>query len=58
MTPLDAMVKECDEEASLPESLVRRRVKWVASLTSFAVYTDTMKAICNLVIFEPPLWPS
>ena len=29
MTPLDAMVKECDEEASLPDELVRSRVRRV-----------------------------
>jgi hypothetical protein len=29
MLPLDTIVKECDEEASLPESLVRKHVRWV-----------------------------
>jgi hypothetical protein len=29
MLPLDTIIKECDEEASLPESLVRKHVRWV-----------------------------
>jgi hypothetical protein len=27
MTPLESMVKECDEEASLPEEFVRSRLR-------------------------------
>ncbi len=29
MNIFECLVKECDEEASLPEKLVRERVKWV-----------------------------
>lgn len=29
MTPLETMIKECEEEASLPEELVRKHVRSV-----------------------------
>lgn len=29
MRPLETMIKECDEEANLPEDFVRARLKWV-----------------------------
>lgn len=28
MRPLESMIKECDEEASLPEDFVRQRLEW------------------------------
>lgn len=31
MTPIETVIKECHEEASLPESLVRRRVRSVSA---------------------------
>ncbi|KZT50785.1 hypothetical protein CALCODRAFT_525823 [Calocera cornea HHB12733] len=35
MSPLDSMVKECEEEASLPPDLVRAHIKQVSSISYF-----------------------
>jgi hypothetical protein len=32
MAPFECLVKECHEEASLPETLVRQRARWVAAI--------------------------
>jgi hypothetical protein len=29
MTPVDSMIKECDEEASFPEDFVKKHIKCV-----------------------------
>ncbi|WOO80194.1 putative protein [Vanrija pseudolonga] len=37
LNPIETMVKECDEEASLPESLVRSRLRNVGAATYFYI---------------------
>lgn len=40
MTPAESMVKECDEEASLPEQLVRKRIRNTGVSTYFYITDD------------------
>lgn len=40
MTPLESMIKECDEEASLPDEFVRKRLKCTGVITYFYVTPD------------------
>lgn len=35
LSPTEALIKECDEEASLPEDFVRRHLKSVGSVSYF-----------------------
>ncbi|KAI1449611.1 NUDIX hydrolase domain-like protein [Annulohypoxylon stygium] len=49
-TPLDTLIHEADEEASLPEALVRERVRSVGVLTYLCVTADDFPGEKGLVI--------
>ncbi|WVR03387.1 hypothetical protein IAU60_000378 [Kwoniella sp. DSM 27419] len=57
-TPLETMVKECDEEASLPEPLVRRLVKNCGVATYFYFTDDGFLQPEVEYIYDLPLPPS
>jgi len=46
MTPLESMIKECDEEASLPEDFVRPRLRYAVGFIDDFVYS---RQECGLV---------
>ncbi|WWD22331.1 hypothetical protein CI109_106822 [Kwoniella shandongensis] len=58
MTPLETIVKECDEEANLPEDLVRKHVKATGVLSYFYVTDDGYLQPEVEYIYDLPLPPS
>ncbi|WVQ80451.1 hypothetical protein IAT38_002556 [Cryptococcus sp. DSM 104549] len=57
MTPLDSVIKECDEEASLPEDLVRRYIKLCSVGTYFYITEDGFLQPEVEYLYDLPLPP-
>ncbi|ODN97049.1 hypothetical protein I350_08028 [Cryptococcus amylolentus CBS 6273] len=58
MTPFDTIIKECDEEASLPEDLVRKYIKNVGIATYFYVTEAGFLQPEVEYLYDLPLPPS
>ncbi|KAL0243978.1 hypothetical protein I308_105241 [Cryptococcus tetragattii IND107] len=57
MTPIDSIIKECDEEASLPEDLVKRYIKNVGVATYFYITADGFLQPEIEYLYDLPLPP-
>ncbi|KAK8845386.1 hypothetical protein IAR55_006099 [Kwoniella newhampshirensis] len=58
MTPFDSIIKECDEEASLPGDLVRKHIKATGVMSYFYITEDGYLQPEVEYIYDLPLPPS